>query len=296
MNAVEITDLCWKYDGTKDYVFDHVNLAIKENIFLGIVGSNESGKTTLVSCIKGIIPNSTTGIYKGQVLLYGEPVKDCDSRVIAERAGMVFSDPDAQFTTMSVEEEIAFGLENIGVPVEEIEKRIAWVSEICHLEELLEKPPFDLSGGQKQRVAIASVLATKPKMIILDEPTSMLDPKSKDEVFEILEYIKQELKMTVVVIEHNIEKIAELSDEVVLMKEGRIIRHMETGEFFRDVELLKENSLKVPEGIELLYYLYDKFGIDKTGPVKLEEITREIKELLTGMRKASQAGPSAAQK
>lgn len=280
MNAVEITDLCWKYDGAKDYIFDHLNLTIRENIFLGIVGSNESGKTTLVSCIKGIIPNSMTGIYKGKVTLFGEPVKDCDSRVISESAGMVFSDPDAQFTTMSVEEEIAFGLENIGIPVEVIEERINWVSEICHLQDLLEKPPFDLSGGQKQRVAIASVLAAKPKMIILDEPTSMLDPKSKDEVFEILEIIKKTLNMTVVVIEHNIEKIAELSDEVVLMRDGNIIRHLETREFFKDVALLKENSLKVPEGIELLYYLYDKFGIDKTGPVKLEEITEEIKGLL----------------
>lgn len=280
MNAVEITDLSWKYDGSNEFVFEHLNLTIKENIFLGIVGSNESGKTTLVSCVKGIIPNSTTGVYKGRVLLYGKQVKDWDSREIAECAGMVFSDPDAQFTTMSVEEEIAFGLENIGVPVEIIEERIAWVSEICHLDDLLEKPPFDLSGGQKQRVAIAAVLAAKPKMIILDEPTSMLDPKSKDEVFDILETIKKTLNMTVVVIEHNIEKIAELSDEVILMKGGKIIRHLETKEFFKDVELLKENSLKVPEAIELLYYLYDKFGIDKTGPVKLEEISEEIKRLL----------------
>lgn len=280
MNAVEITDLSWKYDGANEFVFEHLNLTIKENIFLGIVGSNESGKTTLVSCIKGIIPNSTTGVYKGQVLLYGKQVKDWDSREIAECAGMVFSDPDAQFTTMSVEEEIAFGLENIGVPVEIIEERIAWVSEICHLDDLLEKPPFDLSGGQKQRVAIAAVLAAKPKMIILDEPTSMLDPKSKDEVFDILETIKRTLNMTVVVIEHNIEKIAELSDEVILMKGGKIIRHLETKEFFKAVDLLKENSLKVPEAIELLYYLYDKFGIDKTGPVKLEEISEEIKRLL----------------
>ncbi len=280
MNAVEITDLSWKYDGAEEYLFEHLNVSIKENIFLGIVGSNESGKSSLVSCIKGIIPNSSTGIYKGQVLLFGEPVKDCDSRVIAESAGMVFSDPDAQFTTMSVEEEIAFGLENIGVPVEKIEERIAWVSELCHLEDLLEKPPFDLSGGQKQRVAIAAVLAAKPKMIILDEPTSMLDPKSKDEIFEILENIKTNLKMTVVVIEHNIEKIAELADEVILMKNGNIIRHLETKEFFSDVELLKENSLKVPESIEMLYYLYEKFHIDRTGPVKLEEIAKEMKELL----------------
>lgn len=286
MYAVEIEDLTWRYDGADDFLFQHLNLKIKENIFLGIVGSNESGKTTLASCIKGIIPNSSTGIYRGSVKLFGTPVQNCDSRVIAENAGMVFSDPDAQFTTMSVEEEIAFGLENIGVPLEEIQERIDWVSTLCHLEDLLEKPPFDLSGGQKQRVAIASVLATKPKMIILDEPTSMLDPKSKDEVFEILETIKNKLNMTIVVIEHNIEKIAELSDEVILMNKGRIIRHMETKEFFKDIGLLKKNSLKVPESVEILYYLYDKFGIDKTAPVKFDEVVAEIRQILKDRKEA----------
>jgi len=253
---------------------------VPENTFLGIIGSNESGKTSLVSCIKGIIPNIETGIYKGEVSLFGKAVKDMDSDLIAQTAGMVFSDPDAQFTTMSVEEEIAFGLENIGVSVEEIRERIQWVSKLTHLENLLDKPPYDLSGGQKQRVAIAAVLATHPKIMILDEPTSMLDPKSKDEVFDILQQIKRELKMTIIVVEHNIEKIAELSDAVLLMNKGKIIRYEETRTFFSAVDLLKENGLKVPESIELIYYLYDKYGVDTTAPVKFNEIAAEIQRLL----------------
>ncbi|WP_196595987.1 energy-coupling factor ABC transporter ATP-binding protein [Pectinatus frisingensis] len=280
MDAVVIKDLSWKYEQADNFLFEKLNLSIKENIFLGIIGSNESGKTTLVSCIKGIIPNIEVGIYKGEVRVFNEPVKDMNTKAIAQKVGMVFSDPDAQFTTMSVEEEIAFSLENIGVPVPEISKRIKWVCELTHLEELLDKPPYDLSGGQKQRVAIAAVLAAKPKIVILDEPTSMLDPKSKDEVFEILRMIKEELKMTVIVVEHNIEKIAELSDEVLLMNNGKIIRHEKTDEFFKDINLLKENGLKVPESIEILYHLYDKYGIKKTAPVKLDEIMAEIKFLL----------------
>lgn len=280
MDAVVIKDLSWKYEQSDKFLFEKLNLIIRENIFLGIIGSNESGKTTLVSCIKGIIPNIEVGIYKGEVRIFDEPVKDMNTKTIAQKVGMVFSDPDAQFTTMSVEEEIAFSLENIGVPVPEIRKRIEWVCKLTHLEELLDKPPYDLSGGQKQRVAIAAVLAAKPKIIILDEPTSMLDPKSKDEVFEILRMIKEELKMTVIVVEHNIEKIAELSDEVLLMNNGKIIRHEKADEFFKDVDLLKENGLKVPESIEILYHLYDKYGIEKTAPVKLDEIMAEIKFLL----------------
>ena len=280
MDAVTIKNLSWKYEQSSGFLFENLNLSVPENTFLGIIGSNESGKTSLVSCIKGIIPNIETGIYKGEVSLFGKAVKDMDSDLIAQTAGMVFSDPDAQFTTMSVEEEIAFGLENIGVSVEEIRERIQWVSKLTHLENLLDKPPYDLSGGQKQRVAIAAVLATHPKIMILDEPTSMLDPKSKDEVFDILQQIKRELKMTIIVVEHNIEKIAELSDAVLLMNKGKIIRYEETRAFFSAVNLLKENGLKVPESIELIYYLYDKYGVDTTAPVKFDEIAAEIQRLL----------------
>jgi len=280
MDAVTIKNLSWKYEQSSGFLFENLNLSVPENTFLGIIGSNESGKTSLVSCIKGIIPNIETGIYKGEVSLFGKAVKDMDSDLIAQTAGMVFSDPDAQFTTMSVEEEIAFGLENIGVSVEEIRERIQWVSKLTHLENLLDKPPYDLSGGQKQRVAIAAVLATHPKIMILDEPTSMLDPKSKDEVFDILQQIKRELKMTIIVVEHNIEKIAELSDAVLLMNKGKIIRYEETRTFFSAVDLLKENGLKVPESIELIYYLYDKYGVDTTAPVKFNEIAAEIQRLL----------------
>lgn len=280
MNALEINDLCWKYDGAEEFLFDHLNLTIPEGVFCGIVGSNESGKTTLVECMKGIIPNSVSGVYRGEVKLFGTNVMGDDKHGLANLAGIVFSDPDSQFTTMSVVEEIAFGLENLGVPVEEIGRRIEWVAGLCHLEDLLDKPPFDLSGGQKQRVAIAAVLATKPRMIILDEPTSMLDPKSKDEVFDILRTIKTDLSMTVVVVEHNIEKIAELADEVILMGGGKILRHAPTGEFFRAVDLLRENSLQVPETIRMEYYLYDKLGIDRVAPVRFDEAIAEIKGLL----------------
>ena len=280
MNAIEINHLSWKYDGTDEFLFEDLNLTIPEGVFCGIVGSNESGKTTLVECMKGIIPNSLTGIYKGEVKLFGKDVTEEGANGMADLAGIVFSDPDSQFTTMSVEEEIAFGLENLGVPIDEIRARFAWVSGLCHLEGLLDKPPFDLSGGQKQRVAIAAVLATKPRMIILDEPTSMLDPKSKDEVFSILESIKRDLKMTVVVVEHNIEKIAELSDEIVLMGGGKVLRHAPADEFFQAVDLLEKNSLKVPETIRLEYALYSKLGIDRVAPVKFDEAMTEIKSLI----------------
>ncbi len=284
MNAIEIENLAWKYFDTEENALKNINLAIPENIFLGVVGSNESGKTTLVSCIKGIIPNSFSGIYQGVVRFFGADIKDNDSRVIAENIGMVFSDPDAQFTTMSVEEEIAFGLENIGIDETEIQERIAWVSGLTSIGDLLDKPPYDLSGGQKQRVAIASVIAMKPKIIILDEPTSMLDPKSKDDIFELLEIMKRELKITVIVVEHNIEKIAELSDKILLMNHGEVVRYEDADRFFCDIPLIKANGLKVPESIEFLYHLYEKKGITKVAPVKFAAIVAEIQAIVEERR------------
>lgn len=280
MNAVEVKGLCWKYDGAEDFLFEDLDLEIPEGVFCGVVGSNESGKTTLMECIKGIIPNASAGVYQGEVHVFGTDVCGDNKDGLADLAGIVFSDPDSQFTTMSVMEEIAFGLENLGVKVDEIGRRIEWVAGLCHLEDLLDKPPFDLSGGQKQRVAIASVLATKPRMIILDEPTSMLDPKSKDEVFDILKTIKRDLSMTVIVVEHNIEKIAELADEVVLMGDGKILSHASTPEFFRNAALLEESGLQIPETIRLEYDLYKKLGIDRVAPVRFDEAIVEIKALL----------------
>lgn len=287
MNAIEINDLCWKYDGADEFIFDGLNLSIPEGVFCGIVGSNESGKTTLVECMKGLIPNAMTGVYRGEVKLFGETVMGDDKNGLPELSGIVFCDPDAQFTTMSVVEEIAFGLENLGVDEREIGRRIQWVVGLCHLDGLLDKPPFDLSGGQKQRVAIAAVLATKPRAIILDEPTSMLDPKSKDEIFNILQSIKEELNITVIVVEHNIEKIAELADEVILMGGGKVLRHEKTPEFFKAVDLLEKNSLEVPETIKLEYYLYDKLGIDRIAPVHFDEAVAEIKSLLDDSARSS---------
>lgn len=280
MNAIEVNGLSWKYSGREDYAIKDVSLTIEENTFVGIIGSNESGKTTLVSCIKGIIPENFSGIFKGDVKLFGKSIKDCSSSDIAKVVGMVFSDPDAQFTSMSVEEEIAFGLENIGLGVKEIKERIEWVSEITSIGNLLEKPPYDLSGGQKQRIAIASILAMKPKIIILDEPTSMLDPFAKDTIFSLLQKMKEELKVTVLVVEHNIEKIAELADTIILVSDGRIEKIGESERFFDDIEFIEKHSIKVPEAIKFISRVYEKKADSRKIPIKFNEIKVTMEELL----------------
>ncbi|KAF0092335.1 MAG: cobalt/nickel transport system ATP-binding protein [Fusobacteria bacterium] len=278
MNAIEIKNLSWRYERAENYAIEDLNLIIEENQFIGIVGPNEAGKTTLASAIKGIIPSEFNGIYKGTVELFGKKVTDCSTRELAKTVGMVFADPDSQFTSMSVEEEISFGLENIGCTVEEIDERIKWVSELTNIEELLEKPPYDLSGGQKQRVAIASIIAMKPRIIILDEPTSMLDPISKDMIFSLLQTMKEKLKLTIIVIEHNIEKLVELSDKMILVNDGKIEKYTDTDVFFQDIEFLDSRSIRIPGAIRFMDMI-DK-DKDDLPTVHLQDIVKTIKEEL----------------
>lgn len=282
MNVIEIKDLQWKYSGQDDLALKGINLHVEENTFLGIIGSNESGKTTLVSCIKGIIPEHFAGVFQGEIKLFGKDIKEYNSRELAGLVGMVFADPDAQFTSMSVEEEIAFGLENRGFDVQEIKERVEWVSKLTSIENLLEKPPYDLSGGQKQRIAIASVLAMKPQIIILDEPTSMLDPFSKDYVFSLLKKMKEELKITVIVVEHNIEKIAELSDEILLINNGQIEKLEKASKFFNDIDSIEDSSVRVPDTIKLINRIYKEKGINQDVPIRFDEIKIALEKMLRG--------------
>lgn len=278
-NIIEIENLEWKYENTKEFALKGVTLTIQENAFLGIVGANEQGKTTLVSAICGLVPNSFNGIYRGEVRLFGKPVKQMDSLELATKVGLVFSDPEAQFTAMTVEEELAFGLENIGYTLQEIQQRLEWASQITMIEDLLDKSPYDISGGQKQRVAIACVLAMNPPIIIMDEPTSMIDPLGKRLIFDILRKLKEERKHTLIVVEHNVEQLAQLADEMILMSNGQIARHEKTLKFFEDPVYLKEQGIKPPEVTEYSQWLKDEGYLpqEQTLPLDMEEAVNLIK-------------------
>jgi energy-coupling factor transport system ATP-binding protein len=281
MNAVSIQNLGWKYSGRDVFSIDKVNLVIPENSFVGVVGPNEHGKTTIVSCIKGIIPHSFHGVWRGNVEIFGQDVRSLSAQRLAEEIGFVFADPEAQFTSMTVEEELAFGLENIGLPLSEIEDRLRWVSDLTDIGGLWDKSPYEISGGQKQRVAIASVLAMKPRIIILDEPTSMLDPLGKDSIFTILTNIKRETDMTVIVVEHNVEQIAPLSDLLVLVYDGTVAKAAPPAEFFENCDFLIEHGIQPPQATMFLDLLRRE-GLYR-GPLKtkLEDDIAALDALLT---------------
>ncbi len=235
---------------------------------MSVVGPNEHGKTTLVSCIKGLIPSSYHGVWHGNVDIFGEDNRKLSSQRLASDIGFVFADPESQFTSMTVEEELVFGLENIGLPFSEVAERLEWVSEITSIKELWDKSPYEISGGQKQRVAIASVLAMKPRILILDEPTSMLDPIGKDFIFNIMTNIKRETKMTIIVVEHNIEQVAPLSDLMILMYEGGIAKMAPPEEFFDNSDFLIDHGILPPQATAFVDRL-KKDGL-YTGPLPVD--------------------------
>jgi energy-coupling factor transport system ATP-binding protein len=196
----------------------------------------------------------------------------------------VFADPESQFTSMSVEEELAFGMENIGLPLDEIEKRIKWVSEITMIEQFLDKSPYDISGGQKQRVAIASALVMQPKIIILDEPTSMLDPFGKDSVFKICKRMKDELNMCIIMVEHTITRLAKLSDKLILINDGEIKKYAPPDIFFDNLDEIASYGLNVPDSMIFLDRLRKKGLYHGNIKTELDEVISIAKNILSNKR------------
>ena len=289
MSAIVIENLEWKYEHTTEFALRGINLEIPENSFLGIVGPNEQGKTTLVSAISGLIPHSFNGVYRGSVKVFGEEAINAEAVHLASLVGLVFSDPEAQFTAMTVEEELVFGMENLGYDYQTIKERLEWAAEITMISELLEKSPYDVSGGQKQRVAIACVLAMNPRIIILDEPTSMIDPLGKQFIFQILQNLKEAGQHTLIVVEHNIEQLAPLADQLLLMHEGQIARLAPPEEFFEDPEFLLERGLYVPEVTVFSQWLRQQGNLprDQMLPRSLEDAIPFTRSVLNLMKESA---------
>jgi len=218
---------------------------------------------------------------QGRVVVDGMDTREHSVAEIAESVGFVFPDPESQFLSMTVEEEVAFALENMGLPIDEIEERLEWALRLTKIpEDYLEKPPYELSGGEKQRVAIASVLAMRPKIIVLDEPTSMLDPIGKTEVIEVLTEMKRRYNATVIVIEHRLEDIAPLADKMVLVYHGTIPKVAPPREFFQDIDFLLEHDVFPPDVMVLANELRKRGLYDGPVPMTVDEAERMVREVL----------------
>ena len=281
MTIIEFKDYTWRYLDTETPALNSINLSIEKGEFIGIIGSNGAGKTTLSYSINGLIPGQYHGIKKGEVLVFGQEVEQFDKGALQHRVGMVFSDPEAQFTAMTVEDELVFGMENLGMTLPEITERLDWVVELTGLASLLNKPPYELSGGQKQRVAVAAVLAMTPDVLILDEPTSMLDPISRSRVFNVLEQIKKEQNNTVIVVEHSLEKLVPLADRLMLLDNGELVLFEETQNFFKKMPMILEKGINPPGVMQFFYQLMESDHYEGVLPLSIADAA----EILTQMIK-----------
>ncbi len=245
--TVSIKELKFRYRGEKKLALDGISLDISKGEFVVIMGASEAGKSTLATCFNGLIPHYMRGAIKGDVIIQGTNTADSSVPQLAENVGIVFQDFEAQLFSTNVELEIAFGPENFAVPREEIGKRIEENLAYVGLEEFRNRPPFTLSGGQKQKLAIASVLAMQPNILVMDEPTTDLDPISKQGIFDITNQLRQRDDITLIVVEHETEEALH-ADRIALIEDGKLVRVGQMGDILREVELLEELGV-MPLGI-----------------------------------------------
>lgn len=248
MEAIAILDkVSYIYPNTKERVLKDISLTIRKGEFLGIVGATGAGKTTLCLALTGIVPQFYGGRFFGKIAIAGLDSLEHPVSELARHVGIVFEDPEVQITATSVENEIAFALENLCVPRAEILQRIPHVLASVRLAGFEKKNPQELSGGQKQRLAIAAALALKPALLILDEPTSQLDPIGAQEVFATVKALKDELGMAIVMVSHAAEEMAEFCDRLALLSEGQLVAIGTPAEIYAQVDLLEQNQLRPPE-------------------------------------------------
>ena len=276
---IELKNVSFKYELQEEKTIKNLDLYVKQGEFVGIIGKNGSGKTTLCNIIRGIIPDFVQGTITGSISIDNKNINDIERGEMSELVGFVFQNPFSQISGIkkTVFEEIAYGLENLGVPREEIRQRVTDVIKLLKIEDLQDKNPNELSGGQSQRVAIASIIVMNPKVLIFDEPTSQLDPLGTEEIFDILKLLKSQNK-TIILVEHKIDLIAEYADRVVVMDDGEIIFNGETHEVLSNDKIEKHN-VSMPIVSKLAYKLNEeKPRFFKNIPITLDECKKELEE------------------
>lgn len=270
---MSLKNVTFSYKGSKRQALKGVSLDVKQGECVAILGPTGAGKSTLACVINGTIPRFIEGTLTGEVVVDGQVPKEVGTAQMASRVGLVFDDPDTQLFGMTVEEDVAFGPANLGFGYHDIMKRVTRAIKDMRLEGLEQRAPHRLSGGQKQATAIAGVYAMLPKIMVLDEPTSMLDPEGKARVFSIIRDLNKTLGMTVILIEQEVDDVLELADRVFVMKSGQFVLGGTPDEVFAAVNELKEVGIRVPSVVEFGYLI----GAHKI-PFSVEEAVSTVKE------------------
>ena len=269
---IEVKDYSYRYASTEELVLKNITFTVNEGDFVGVVGCNRAGKSTLCKSIVGILPFVSGRDWSGETVIDGKSLNDTKGNGTTDVVGIVFQDAESQFTQQTVEDEIAFAMCNFGYERNQMRERVKFAAEACGLMGMLDRSPYHLSGGQQQRLAVASILALQPRVIILDESTSQLDPIGRDEIFRLVGELHR-LGKTVIMVDHNIEKIADTVDKVVVLHEGELVAYDEPHIVFGNKNLLNEHFVRVPQVTDAAIALRDRLSIDGRLPITLQEAT-----------------------
>nr|WP_303180985.1 ABC transporter ATP-binding protein [Lachnoclostridium phocaeense] len=276
MGYIELKNVTYTYPLAEEPSVRDISAVMERGKFYSILGANGSGKTTLCNILRGFIPNFYQGEMSGEVIFDGKNLQEYEMGELASKIGYVFQNPFNQITGArdTVYGEIAYGLENFGVPVPEIRDRVDQIMELTNITYLRDKNPFELSGGQQQRVAFASVLVLEPDMFVIDEPTSQLDPRETERVFDIILKMK-EMGKTIVLVEHKMELVAQYSDEVLVLEEGRLIRAGEKHEILSETGL-QEHGVMLPQTVLLAEKMRNSGLKIKDGIITEDEMREQL--------------------
>ena len=277
MGYFKIENVNYKYPLENKQVLKNINIEIKKGEFWAVIGKNGSGKTTFCNMLRRFVPDFYKGELTGKITLEDKELKDYSQKELVQKIGFVFQNPFTQISGVkdTVFEEIAYGLENLGLKKEEIIFKVEKILKLLEIEKLRDRNPYDLSGGQKQRVALASIIAMNPDILVIDEPTSQLDPKGTEDIFKIINLMANEGK-TIILVEHKLELIAEYAQNILVLDEGEII-------LSGKAEEVLNNKILLQKEIGMTQYSILAYELEKSGKVELEEIpiTKEkIVELL----------------
>lgn len=280
MEFITAQNLVFRFDNEEDVqlnseqinnVLDDISFTVKKGEFVALLGHNGSGKSTVAKHLNAMLLPTGGKVYVDGV----DTIKDEEDFAVRRKVGLVLQNPDNQLVASIVEEDVAFGPENLGIAPDEIRKRVDMALKAVNMYDYRNQPPHKLSGGQKQRVAIAGIIAMKPSCIVLDEPTAMLDPKGREEVMTTIKKLNKEQGITVVLITHYMEEAVD-ADRVIVMDDGKILTSGTPKEVFSQVELLKRHRLDVPQVTELCYLL-------RSYGVKIDELSLHTDECISNI-------------
>jgi energy-coupling factor transporter ATP-binding protein EcfA2 len=279
LSIIGASNLTFTYAGAPRSSVEDVSLEVSPGEFVVLTGPSGCGKTTVCRCLNGLIPNFYSGDFTGELVVDGMNVKEHTTAELSSHVGLVFQNPENQLFSLSIERDVAFGPENLGLSREETRRRVDWALEVTGITDLKDRPPYELSGGQQQRAAIAAVLAMQPKIIVLDEPTSFLDPKSALEILEVISDLNKKLGITIILVEHRLDLASKHANRVIVMDSGKIVLDGTPKQVYGEQARLI--GIGVPRVITL-FNLLQKGGLEfSQTPTTVEEAAQELRKMLS---------------